>query len=192
MLTLDATLATKSANSYVTVVYCDEYWGQHYSATKAAQWLALSTTQKQALLIQACRIIERVRFTANLDPSSDIHLFYDRSTQKVMQVRDDELAVKYNHFQSLQFPRNLDRDPDTGTLYIPEAIKMAQCEQAAHILSFDESALANRLQGIESDSVAVGTVRTSQTYGGAGSMLAPMALEFINPFVMKSGRLRRG
>ncbi len=62
---------------------------------------------------------------------------------------------------------------------------MAQCEQALYELTFDDSIIANRLQGLSRESVTLGTLKTSQTMTGLGSNIGPAALSFVRPFIIK-------
>jgi len=191
-LTLDSTLSATTSNSYCTVQFADDYWANHYSTTKQAQWQSLTDGQKQQLLINSCRIIESCKFTVNILPT-DYSLHYDYRTQKVLDITLSRDPVKYYYYQKLQFPRNLDIDPVTHSTYIPSPIMEAQCEQAVYVLNFDESAISNRLQGVVSDTVEIGRsqIHLNQEYVSDGSALAPMALEFLKPFTIRGGKLRR-
>jgi len=192
MLTLDSSLATTTSNSYVDLAYANDYWTGHFSATKAAQWAALSDQQKTTLLIQATRILETARYT-HFVPISEYQLHYDRITGQVLDISMNRAPVRYYYYQKLQFPRNLDIDPITQELYIQPGVQMAQCEQAIYLLNFDESAIATRLQGIVSDALSIGRgqVHTQQQFVAEGSSFAPMALEMIRPFFVKSVKQRR-
>jgi hypothetical protein len=187
-------LSDQFANSYVDVTYCDEYWGQHWSTDKADQWAALTTAQKTSLLIQACRSIESLRFTVNsVFTDADTEWRFDRSSGMVVELPTTNNPVRAQRLQSLQFPRTVDRNAETGAFFVPEPIKMAQCEQAVYLLNMDETAIANRLQGISQETVEVGTLRTSQNVSAGGVALAPMALEYVRPFLIRtSSSLRRG
>lgn len=199
-LTLDAGVAAESANSYVTAVYCDEYWQQHYSQVKADQWAALTTPRKEALLIQACRVIESLRFTYdNKRGGVEKDYYKSRSTGRLIEFPYKERPVKFDWYQALQFPRSIDIDSQASEPYIPEAVKMAQCEQALHLLNFDDSVLSSRAQGVESESITAGPVSISQKFSsssgssGGGSLVGPVALGFLKPFLIHVGRqVRRG
>jgi hypothetical protein len=184
-VTLNSDLAERYSNSYVDVGYCDEYWESHFNTTKADQWANLNTAQKTLLLLKACRVIETARFTASAKASEDYQLYYDRYTGRALFLDREAIPVKYASYQSLQFPRNLDRDPDTGDLYIPEPIMWAQCEQAIYSLNFDETAVANRLQGIGDETVTIGSIRVHQRFAIGGNEWSPSALEYVKPFFMK-------
>jgi hypothetical protein len=184
-VTLETTLTDRYANSYVTVDYCDDYWESHYNTTLAEQWAGLSTAQKTLLLIKACRVIETGRFTANAKGNEEYQLYYDRSTRTVLFLDREALPIKYAYYQSLQFPRNLDRDPTSGDLYIPEPVKMAQCEQALYTLNFDESAVASRMQGIADETTTVGSIRVHQRFSMGGTEWSPSAIEYLKPFFLK-------
>lgn len=205
-LELITTLAGELSNSYCDVAFADDYWTNHFSATKAAQWAALSATQKVRLLIQACKIIEGVRFTVPIT-LPDYALHYDRRTGKVLDINLTRNPVKYFYYQKLQFPRNLDVYYETvptdsqenalahlGDIYMREEPQIAQCEQAIYTLNFDETSYSNRLQGITLDTLGLGRQQLAQTqeYGTTGSMLAPMAAEILRPLMVKGGRLQRG
>lgn len=191
-LTLNTQISDAYANSYVDTDYADDYWTNHFSATKSAQWLALTDDQKTYTLIQACRIIETVRCSVLVPLNGNYTLIYDQHTHVVLDINIDQLPVKFYYFQSLQFPRNLDRDSVTGVTFIPEAVKMAQCEQALFLLNYDDSNQASRMQGVEDDMARVGSIHVRKKYVSDGSAVAPMALEFLRPLTMKtSTSLRR-
>jgi hypothetical protein len=192
-ITLDNTVGGEMSNSYCDVDYCDEYWQNHYSSVKAALWTALSAPKKESLLVAACRVLEIVKCVDGGQNYQDYSLLYDRLTGTVMQMSENRESVRYYYHQALQFPRNRDRDTETGDVYIPEPVLMAQCEQAVYLLSFDETALATRLQGIGRDTVSVGGVTLTQEFARPGSTVSPMALEFLTPFILKrSASIRRG
>lgn len=190
--TLDTTLAGPEANSYCDVAYATDYWANHFSTIKASAWNALTTTQKTQVLIQATRVVETVKFTNDV-AISEYYLHYDRLTHQVLDMTMSRDPVKYYYYQKLQFPRNKDFDPITQALYMPEPLKMAECEQAVYLLSFDDTAIANRLQGIVNDTIEIGKnqIHLSQQYAINGSMLSPMAVEFIRPFFIRSSKQKR-
>ncbi len=193
MPTINSTIGGEYANSYLDVSFADDYFLSHWDSIKSAAWDLLDDSQKQQLLILACSVIETARFT---NPSSreTPGLYYDSSTNKVLSLDPKTEPVRYYSYQALQFPRNLDRDMTTGALYIPEKVKMAQCEQAIYLNSYDPSAMANRLQGVVQDRVSLGSgqVTVSQQYVAEGSSFAPLALEYVRPFLIsKTARLRR-
>jgi hypothetical protein len=185
---LDNTLSGEVSNSYVEVEYADAYWTAHYSTVKAALWAALTTPRKEMVLVQACRVIETVRFCEpfRYDRRTQVEYHHDRRSGLVVQYDDETRPIRAFSTQSLQFPRNLDRDSLTGEYYIPEALMMAQCEQAVYLLSFDDSVLSNSMQGVQSESIAAGSVRISQQIAAGGSMLSPTAYELVKPFVRRT------
>jgi hypothetical protein len=193
-LTLVSTLGAEDANSYVDVAYCDTYWLEHYQTDKASQWSALSAPQKASALVSACRVIEKLRFTYPYDPYKAASSYeFNRSSGLVIELVDRSQPFKASYHQALQFPRNKDREKDTADLFIPEAVKTAQCEQAVYLLTFDETAVATRLQGIESESTGAGPVNVSQKFTAGGSALSPMALDMLSPFLISSSKkVRRG
>lgn len=193
-ITLDTTLNGTKSNSYCTVAYADDYFFNHWDTVKAAAWDALGFPQKTYLLVMACRLIETVKYT-NQITIDEFQLFYDRRSGMILELDQTKEPVKYTYIQKLQFPRNLDRDYITGVVYIPEEIMMAQCEQAIYLTTYDETAVANRTKGIVNDTVGLGNgdLHLNQEYVSDGSAFAPMALEFVRPYMIKSGsKLRRG
>lgn len=192
-ITLDNTIGGLESNSYVDVPYFIDYWTNHYNATLSAQVLALTAIQKTYLLVRSCRIIESLRFTRPVS-RTDYQLRYNRLTGTVVDMSYlTREPVKFAYYQKLQFPRNLDIHIEDGTFIIPESILMAQCEQAAYLLNFDETAIANRLQGITLDKTGVGRqqVDLTQEYGQNGSMISPMAYEFLRAYLLSTQKVRR-
>lgn len=193
-LTISSTIGGEFSNSYVDVAFADDYFLDHYDSAKQGAWEALGELQKEVLLISACRVLETARFTNQVE-SEEFNLFYELATGKVrLGLPERASPVRYLTHQNLQFPRNLDVD-QAGNLFIPESVKTAQCEQAVYLLSFDDSAMASRLQGIVNETLALGRgqLHFNQQFRGDGSAFAPLALEMIRPFLIKSGaKLRRG
>lgn len=66
-LTLNAVIADERANSYCTAADFTAYWTNHFNLTLAATVLALTVTQIEMLLVQACRTIESIHFTEPVD-----------------------------------------------------------------------------------------------------------------------------
>jgi hypothetical protein len=200
--TLVTTLMSEVANSYVDLAYADSYWEDDYRTAVSAQWAALTDGQKAGVLIDACEILESLRFTL---PNSlrDYTYFYDRRTRSCRVVDRELKPYKQIYTQRLQFPRNLDiyvSEPPSpelmGQSYIPDPIKEAQCEQAVYLLTFDEATYANRLLGVaeESTGLGKGSITTSKVYAGSAtsiSMLAPRAIEKVKPFLVRGESIRR-
>jgi hypothetical protein len=196
-IVLDNTISgtvDNGTNSYVDVPFADDYFLNHWNVAYSLAWSNLLDQQKTNLLVAACRVIETCRFT-NIIVRTDwrFHHYYNRLTMQVMNFQLLREAVKYYFYQVLQFPRNLDIDPQTGARFIPQAIQMSQCEQAIYMATFDQTALANRLQGITNDTMSLGRsqIHLSQQYGSEGSMMAPLAYEMVKPFLIRNVRARR-
>jgi hypothetical protein len=193
-LTLNTTLADEKANSYVDIPYADDYFLTYSTDTLVAgQWSALTDDQKTHKLIQSCRILETLHFTEPVDPLTDWRLVYDSRNQQVRSVKTNYgRPQKYNYWQKLQFPRTLDVYME-GTLYVPEEIQLAQCEQAGYLMNFDSSLIANRLQGVSRESVNIGGgIAISQKLEANGSMISPVAYQYAKPYLIKSNmRLQR-
>jgi hypothetical protein len=183
-LVLDSSISGEHSNSYITVAECDDYWGNHYSTTKADVWNGLNDAQKVSALIQACRVIETARFVSDSGNGYVEPQLYALNHQWIGYSPGQ--PVRANYAQCLQFPRNVDYD-STGSFYIPESIKMAQCEQAVYLITFDESTIGDRIQGMDLNSTRVGDVSIHNRFGGGKfSTYAPMALEYAKPFFLKS------
>jgi len=192
-VTFDTTISGQYANSYVDLNYATDYFENHFDSTKAAGWDALSPIQQQRLLIMGCSIIETARFTNYIRPS-DYAFFYDYITGMVRQLAERMEPVRFMNTQALQFPRNIDIDTTTGLTFVPDRILEAQCEQAYYMLSYDGQAVANRLQGVISDTISIGRsqIHAAQVYLSEGSAFSPLALELCRPFFLKGGqRMRR-
>lgn len=190
-LAIDNTLAATSSNSYCDIAYADNYWAGHYNTVKASQWIPLTTDQKTMALVQAASIIETCRFTVYARIRDSYRQVFDQRLREVLTLSDEILPVKFYFYQTMQFPRNLDRDITTGILFIPDAILRAQCEQAVYLLSFDDTVISKALQGIDSDAVSVGSIHTRGKYRNEGSSIAPMTMELVRPFFLKSSTVQR-
>lgn len=165
-MTLDATLSGEFANSYVTRSYADSYFANHYVADKTALWATFSDAQKDALLIHATIFgIENVVCVLPNEINDPFRKHYsNRVTGQVIQLADDPyLPYRYSSIQNLQFPRNLDID-STGTVFIPEDVKIAQCEQAIYLADQDEEALSNSEKGLKLESITVGPIKISEEF----------------------------
>lgn len=192
-LALNTTISGQGANSYVGITYCDDYWLGHYIAQKSALWAALTTAQKTSALVHACRDIEALKFTEVSGSNRSLRLGRDLRSELIkLQDADDKSPKKADSTQALQFPRNLDRD-SAGVLYLPEAVLMAQCEQALYRLTADSSAMISVMQGVQSESVRVGNVSVSQTFSGqVGITVSPVSVSLLSPFLLRrTSRMRR-
>lgn len=199
-VTLITDLASEVANSYCDADFADAYWANDYRTAKVALWTALTADQKAKLLVRACAVIETMRFVIPYSlPEYALH--YNRRTRTILDMNLSRDPVKYFYYQKLQFPRNLDvyfQNPPAGSvlgdLYIPEDIKNAQCEQAGYLLSFDESQLASRMQGVsmEKTSIGKGQVDVTVEYaGGLGTTMSPVALDYCRPYLVRGGKMQR-
>jgi len=196
---LDNTLYGETANSYASVDFADFYFSKHINAATRSAWAALTEDnpesgqdQKSFLLIQACFDIEQFKYTARIEVPV-YHWFFDPTVGRLLVMQPTLEPIKYNYFQALQFPRNIDYRSD-GTIYIPERILWAQCEQAAYLMTFDQSVLALRSQGLIQNEIRVGGtggVMVNQKFDREGTTLAPRALAFLKPYMRFQKRLVR-
>lgn len=180
------------SNSYVDIPYANNYWANHYNQTAAAVWSGLQPQQQAFALIAACRVLETIRFTVVTRLRDDYPMLFDRRSGTFVQLNDQLLPIKFYYYQRLQFPRNLDRDIIDGTLYIPEPICMAQCEQAVYLIGLDTSSMQSRMQGVVQDVTYVGNIHLRQNYVQGGTTLSPVAREMCRPYMLTtSHEIRR-
>src|SRR4051812_40087267 len=185
-MALTATVGGSTSDSYVTVAEANTYFNNHYLTAKKTVWSALGQPQKESALKRACQQIETLRVlddelsTGRLPVALVISLGYDLSIHR----------AEIN--QKLQFPRNLDLNPDGSTVFVPQEVKDAQCEQAVYLLSFDDSTLTTLLNGVVEEAVTAGAVKTFTKYteGHAPTYLAPIVIELMRQFTRVTGRLR--
>lgn len=193
---LNAEVCHENANSYCDLDYANSYFENHFSTSKNTAWSALSDGQKIQALIQACWTLEQIRFTINnfyrISSISPNFLYTNEQGKFLPYPNTSGEPEKYFYYQALQFPRNRDITID-GEMYIPDRIFKAQCEQAIYLTSFDDSAISNSMQGISLDSIAVDKIKLTQEYtkGSIGSTLAPMALDYLKPYIVWNQRVKR-
>ncbi len=189
---LTTTLSGEFSNSYVDIPYADFFWENHHITTKSDAWAALSDEQKTAVLLSACRSLEQIRFTQPSVYGGGYINWYNRRTGKIQSFGLEKQLFKYYYFQALQFPRQVDQKTTDGSTYIPEPIMLAQCEQALYELTFDEDIIQGRLQGLVKETVTLGTLKIGQSTSGLGVNIAPTALNYIRPYIIKiSARVGR-
>lgn len=191
---INAVLSDEQANSYCTLDYANTYFANHYSQAKNTTWSALADAQKTQLLIQACFTIEQIKFTefAEYNGARFGNLGWNNLTNRFGYFNNSATSSKYLFYQALQFPRNKDVY-STGDTYIPDRVMIAQCEQAIYLIGFDDSAIANAMQGISLDSIQVDKIKLTQEYtaGSRGTTLAPLALDYLKPYMLFSVRTQR-
>lgn len=185
-MSLDATLGGDAANSFVTVDEADTYFSNHFSTAKNTLWSGLTSAQKESVLKRACQQLETLRVL-------DYELGYGALPLSLLErgYADYTIHRLYPH-QLLSFPRNIDLDA-TSSAYIPQAVKDAQCEQAVYMVAYDDSILQARLNGVADETVSAGPVRIHTTYraGGGISLIGPMTLELMRPFLRPTNRIQR-
>jgi hypothetical protein len=191
-MTLTSTIAGKDSNSYVDLTYANAYFSGHYSSDKATKWAALVNDQKNHVLVAATRVLETIKVVEESRSELEYIPAYNRLTGGVTFFYEDkDNVVRSNYYQKLQFPRNVDIDTTTGLFFIPEEIKMAQCEQAIFLLDFDEDSIAAKLSGVTNDVVTAGQISIRKQISSTGSMIAPAAYEFLKPYLRTATKMRR-
>ena len=185
-MALVTTVGGETSNSYVTVAEADRYFQGHYSLAKASAWAALTQPRKESALKRACQQIETLKMLDSEYTTGSLPI------ELVLSSGYDVSIHKLELNQRLQLPRNVDLD-SAGVSYIPQEVKDAQCEQAVHLLTFDDAALLTVQQGIIAESVQAGPVQSYTKYaeGAVPTYISPMAVELLRPFLRISSRLRR-
>ena len=186
-MALDTTLAGETTQSYVSVSEADRYFRDHFSTAKNTVWSALSAARKESALKRACQQIETIKFIdTEFAPIGRLPLAL------IDDIYADITLCKYEEYQRLQFPRNIDTD-SAGDPFVPQEVKDAQCEQAVHLLTFDDAALNAIGQGIVEEAVTAGAVKSYTRYseGVAPSYISPMAVELLRPYFRRTSRVRR-
>jgi phage gp36-like protein len=169
-MTLDATIAGATANSYLTVAAADSYAGDDLGP-EAAAWLAAVTADKEKALKRATREIDG----------------YLRSGW-----------VRYSAAQALLFPRAIDYSGTPAAAYLPSNVKLACYEQATYVLrnaKVLDNARTRRARDVQSASEPNISFaeRASTTRSGAASpdvdaaMLSDAALGYIEGFRRAGG-----
>ena len=169
------------ATSYCSLAFASDYFAKHYRPAYSTQWAALSADQQGMLLNAACRQIEQFRFVDRQE-LPHYRFFVDPTKGRVLVLTPRRDPIKYNYYQSLQFPRSVDIHQD-GTVFIPMEMQWAQCEQAIYLLNFDETLLSNARQGLSINSVKVGSISVYQHLNSGGDNLSPTALAYIRPYL---------
>lgn len=200
-LTLVSTLSDEFSNSYVDLDYADDYWADHFGSAQVSAWAALTDEAKTTLLILACQNIEKYKFTQRPEWGGTERLYFDDVRNAIRAYNEGNFEpYKYSTTQALQFPRSIDVNTD-GDTFIPEPIKIAQCEQAMYLKDLDQTAITKALVGITAETVSLGkgAIYKSTKYAsgkdGSGlaamTQIAPRALELISKFCLRNSKLRR-
>ena len=162
--TIDATIAGAAGNSYVTPAWASAYFA---NKLEGERWPGFPEEDRARALITA---------TARLEAEAP---FWD---------------VPYDTWtpQALYFPRRCDRD-STGSLAVPDRVKMACAELALHLLQQRSAPdlvdrLALQAQGVEA--VQVGEVQ--ERFRGEGTDLPLRVQRLLSPFVRRAVRVTTG
>lgn len=184
-MALDSTVGGANANSYVSLSEANTFFTNHYSAVKTSTWAALSDAQKEAVLKRATQVLDTLRVL-------DSEFAWGPALASPFRlVSDYDITIhRQMENQRLQFPRNIDLDANDAA-YVPQDVKDAQCEQAIHLLTFDESALLTALSGVTEETLTAGPIRSRQVIGRTGTFLSPLALELMRPYCRPTNRVQR-
>lgn len=180
-------------NSYVTIEYADDFFNARYG-DEENRWTNLTEYQKEIVLIQAAQLIDALPFKG-IKNSLDQPMAFPRSLVSKHNVEFVKSSVK-----NIVNPNTIDvgypQDPyyrvegltvylDVGT---PEAVRIAQCEEAAYLLEVQSSSgFKSALSGITS--VTVGPVRETYDVGKvfqANTYVAPIVKTLLRPYLAGS------
>ena len=115
-------------------------------------WNDAAATDKPKALLQACRIIDTLKYKGVKNP---VYLvMYDADGDLLSPQPDEDVILAANATQELEFPRGRDT-------VVPEAIKMAQWEIAYALL-----------EGFDPDAALEGLRVTAQTYSAVRTTYA--------------------
>lgn len=125
--TFDPSVGTATSNSYVSVADADDYFAAHLDGTD--YWTPLSTTQKQAVLVQATNRIDRERFGGQKTHYGIQRLQWPRNA-----IVDRNYQADSTYAPTFENTGFYYRDP----LSIPMELKQATCEQALYLLKYKQ------------------------------------------------------
>jgi hypothetical protein len=195
-MALITTVGGTTSDSYVSVAESNTYFANHYSLSKSTLWDTLETAQKERLLRTSCLFVDQVRVLDDTVASGAL------VSALVDATKLSEITIhKLNSGQRLQFPRNLDHVDEVG--YIPDAIKVAQFEQAIYLLSMDDGPVSAQFLGVVEERTKVGSIEVMQRFGssrtGSGTtvsplsqtLLSPITVDLMKPFIRPQRRIRR-
>lgn len=123
----DYTAGSATANSYVSVEYCDDYIDTRLNAS---EWLAATDALKQSALVTATGTVEE-NFQWRGEPATTTQALH-WPAEGAINCRGEEIS----------------------STTIPEAVKRAVCEQALYLLKFDATQTPTAImQGLSQASV---------------------------------------
>lgn len=154
--------------TYITEEEVENYLG---GSMKASVWFAAPPAEKQAAIIEATRIINRLNFKGV--PAAIYHAQIDGTPQSELRVLADQ--------QDLAFPRNEDT-------HIPRDIKAACCEIAFAIL--DGYNPENEMRALATVSESIGPLSLRATYDRTQALEwvlagvpSPTAWQLLRPYL---------
>ena len=162
-LTFDATVSGETATSYVTVEYADSFFNLRLNSDS---WDELTTTEKQAALVQATRRIDNEYFQGD----------------------------KKSRLQSLQWPRNFIFDKNgypRDSSVIPSEIEHAVCEMAFYLVDEDNREVSDSMM-TDMKRVKIGPLEYEFRDSRTGDKLPPVVtnlLKAIGPGVWRSAQV---
>lgn len=178
-MALDTTVGGANSDSYVSVTEANAYFATHWSTAKNTLWNTLNGVQRERVLRAACQVLEGLRCL-------DAEYGGGALPTALMDLEHYDVTIHRLGFtQKLQFPRNIDIDAN-NVGFIRQEIKDAQCEQALYLIAFDDSQISTYLQGVYEESVSAGNVRVHTTFNRRGTMVAPMALQLMTPYLRRN------
>ena len=129
-MSFKTSIGTPTANSYISIASADAYFDERYDSLG---WLDIgststlsSTTQKENLLIQSTREIDR--------------------TFRFYGGKENTGLLGASDYQNLEFPRSNNTNTD-GDVYIIERVLQSTCEQALWIVQRNDAQVQADTEG---------------------------------------------
>lgn len=164
---------------YCTVEEADKYFSSIFSANK---WAELEETDKEKLLIEATRKLNKLKFAgfpvAVNQPLAFPRYFKPNFLSKRTYTSEANAVSVYG--KSLIF------------IEMPEEMIAACCEQAVYIAEYsgifsDSVHIKNRLLGITSINIGNGSV--SYNSGSVMLEVCPEAMQYVEKYLIKTARV---
>ncbi|MBN1319964.1 MAG: hypothetical protein JXA87_03895 [Thermoleophilia bacterium] len=168
-MAVDATISGESSNSYVTMTEAEAYFA---ARLHSSAWDSANDTDREKALLQACRQLEACRL---------------RVDRRSWLTYSPTMLSPVEEKQALTFPRFRDTD-SSGSYFLPEAVKQAQCEEALALLAFGEE--QERRSALQAGGVTGFAVDgLSEQYGGVSSspLVSARARQLLEPYVERGG-----
>lgn len=190
MAVFDATIASKTANSYASAAEADDFFSLRLGSDT---WSVATLATKESALVTATKQIDTSIVNIGQPPKLPAPLLGPRDTGYYPYQGRLALTLYYqtvgawyksSQDQALKFPRWWDRDL-SGGLIIPPEVKEAVFEQAIFLLdNYTEIAKRQSVQAQGVELAKLGSLWEKYAAGsGRGFVLAPAAREHIRGYM---------